>query len=134
MIKTLYPQMGSTIKYIRQNVNSEIETGSGVVVGLALDPNKRLIVHIEKPLITPGAPADRINVDLLGLNPTRDYIELYTNKMKEIKTLSNEGNDKMKRIMDQYNGLVEDLYSTILGQPIEFVTANETVIENSDDS
>ncbi len=118
MLEKLYPAIGTTVKYVRQNASGSAETGSGVILGMALDVNRRLTVHIELPLVREDGSKERVNIDRLGLNPSLEFVSLYAATIKEIKAVSDEGNGKAKEVVADYNKRVDDLYAKILGEPI----------------
>jgi hypothetical protein len=115
MLQTLYPTIGTVVNFVRTNTLEAPEVGKGTVFGFGLDPNKRIMAHIELLGTT-----ERVNVDLNCLEPTEEFIAAYAQTIKEIKSLSNEGNEKVKVLVEDYNKRVDNLYSKVLGEPIIF--------------
>ncbi len=118
MLQSLYPSIGSTVKYVRQNQLGAAETGSGIVLGITLDANNRPMAHIEIPIKLPTGQNEKINVDIACLNPMDGFVEQFAVAMKEIQKLSEEGNGKVQEIVSEYNKRVEDLFTIVLGVPV----------------
>ncbi len=113
MLQTLYPTIGSTVSFIRQNNLGEPEKGKGIVLGITLDVNKRLMAHID-------VGTEKVNVDISSLNPSEEYIAQFSAALKKIKEISDEGNGKVKEIVLEYNKQVDEVYLQLLGEPVVF--------------
>lgn len=108
-----YPELNSSIKYIRQDYETKkIVSGEGIVKGIFLDPNNRVLVSVKDE-------ENKYNIDLAAVNPTKEFTKLYKEKLKEITEISKEGNDKAQATVDEYNKLVDKIYDDLLGKPLE---------------
>lgn len=112
--KQVFLPIGTKVTYIRQNSLEAPETGSGTILGYALDPNKRQLAHLE----THTDNKEKINVDVACLNPSGEYIEKYADAIKDIKELSEEGNGKVAEIVAKYNKAVDEVFETFLSEPV----------------
>lgn len=116
-----YPVIGTKVKFCRQNVQThEVETGSGTVLAICMDQNKRLVAHIQPDFPEGTEQPSKFNVDLNCLNPTDEFIQKFTDVTAEIKRLTDEGNEKVKQIVADYEGIISGKYTEILGSPVEF--------------
>jgi hypothetical protein len=117
-----YPLLGTVVKYVRQKHDKqkiEVEVGEGVVVGINLDHRNRVVVFLELDQINPNTgKKDRINVDFACLNPSNEFIEDYTEQIKAIEELAEEGNAKVHKIVNIYNNKTEDIWNNLIGQPV----------------
>ena len=108
-----YPALNSTVKYIRQDYTTkEMVNGEGTVTALFLDPQNRILVAVKDG-------ENKYNVDLAAINPNAEFGDKYKNMLDEVKKVSKEGNGKSQAIVDDYNAMVEALYSEVLGSPLE---------------
>ena len=128
MHETLYPTMGTKVSYIRENKLGAPESGTGIVLGIAVDATKRVTAHLE---INGG---EKINVDLLAINPSDEYITKFAEAIKEVKAIGEMGNGEIKVIVDKFNGMVDSVYDTVFGGKVT-LEVNETVAikEESED-
>lgn len=116
-----YPELGSKVRYCRQNLaDKSVEVGSGRVLGLGMDINKRLNAFIEPEYPEGTDKPSKFNVPLASLEPSDEYIERFKKAVEEIDALAVEGNGKAQAIVSEWNDKVSAVYETILGAPVEF--------------
>ena len=117
-----YPLLGTVVKYVRQKHDKQkidVEVGEGVVVGINLDHRNRIVVFLELDQINQNTgKKDRINVEFACLNPSEQFIKDYTEEIKIIDTLAEEGNAKVQKIVNIYNNKTEDIWNNLIGQPV----------------
>lgn len=113
---TNYPIIGTKVTYIRQNQLGEAERGSGTVLGIGLDANKRITAHLELD----NDKKDKVNVDTACLNPSEDFIQDFAIAIKKIEVITKEGNSKVQELVELYNKQVEKCYDNVLGKPVVF--------------
>ncbi len=113
MLQTLYPTIGSKVNYIRQAATGVPEQGAGIILGLALDAHKRLIAHIDTGV-------EKINVNFANLNPDEQKSQEFSACMDKVKQISDEGNAKVREIVEEYNKLVDVEYNTFFGEAVVF--------------
>ena len=124
MLREQYPAIGTKVSFIRVNALQAPEQGHGVILGITLDPNKRLMAHID-------TGQEKVNVHFESLNPTGIYIEKFASGIKQIKEISDEGNKLVKEIVEKYNKKVDDIYADLFGEPVVFEAETS---QNNDDS
>lgn len=115
-----YPQIGQVLPFIR-HLNGVNQKGTGIILAIALDPNKRPIVHMEVNAEGDGLKlGEKINVDLKALEPTPEYEAAFIAAHKAIADIAEEGNGKVRELVTGYNQRVEEALSGVLGDPITF--------------
>ena len=103
-----YPQLGETVKYIRQDHEAKkLASGEGIVRAIFLDPRQRPVVNVKDGENT-------YSIDLAAVNPVDGFEDLYKAKLEEINQVSDEGNAKAKAIVDEYNKRVDEMYDSFL--------------------
>lgn len=112
-----YPAIGQKVEYVRQGADGEIETGKARILALTLDPDKRLVAHLDKEAME---GSEKFNVDVGCLNPSNGFIERFTAATKMVLELSGEGNGKVQEIVAEYNEKVNQAYTGVLGKPLIF--------------
>lgn len=113
-----YPKIGSKQSYVRLCTKSKSAmTGEGHVKNIFLDPDKRLNVQLE---VMVADEPHVYNIDVNCLNPTADFIMLFEAAIKKVDELTIEGNEKVQAVVKDYEQLIKDTYSGILGNPVEF--------------
>lgn len=120
MFTEVYPKIGSKVDFVRQNLQSQdVERGSGMILAVCLDATKRLVVHVAPDHPEGTDQPQNFNVDISCLNPTDEFIKKFSDKLEEIKSVSSEGNGKVEAIVSEYNNRVTEIYTELLGQPVE---------------
>ena len=94
-----YPVLGSTVSYTRVDGSSTV-SGSGVVKAISLSPDDRVMVLV-----------DGHNVDIATINASPETVQAYATLISEVDRVSQEGNAKIKELVEQYNGMVAALYA-----------------------
>lgn len=113
-----YPAIGQRVAYVRQNPSTgEILTGFGLVLAIHLDAVKRVMAHLSEK--NAEGHEEKFNVDLTCLEPTEEFIIRFTEVTNKVKEISSEGNKQVISVVSDFNKKVEDVYSGILGEPIE---------------
>ena len=122
MRKQEYPAIGSKVSFIRQDHNLNVVAGTGMILAICMDAEKRLCAHIQPDNMIPDADAERpakINVDLACLNPSPEFVELFNKRSEEVKALTAEGNGKARDIVAEYNQRIDAIKNDLLGSAIE---------------
>lgn len=115
-----YPKIGTRAKYIRVNPQTkEFEEGSSLILAICLDPQKRIMAHMQGiPL--PDGNTGNFNVDLNCLEPSDDFKAKFKAVKDRVEATSQEGNGKIAALVAEYNQAVENAYTSVLGEPVEF--------------
>lgn len=121
-----YPQIGAQVQYVRQNAAGETVRGTAMVLAVCLDHGRRLMAHVVGDVVQPdGSVAEqKFNVDISCLNPSDDFVKRFSETTMAVRELSAEGNRLAQEIVAQYNEKVEELYSGLLGVPVEIERVN----------
>lgn len=110
-----YPELGAKVKYLRADENGKMFEGKGNVQAIFLDPNKRVMVQV----LDRSADQDQVfNVDLMGIDYTGKTKVAYKKLIEAVQAKTQEGNEKAREIVKQYNDEVDALYSAELGAPV----------------
>ena len=120
MTQANYPTLGSKVTYIRQIKLGTTEKGSGTILGLGLDATKRITAHVELDTVA----KEKVNIDIACLNPTDEFSEKFKTCVERVELLTEEGNKEVRGLVEYYNGMVEDLYSAMLGDAVVFEENN----------
>lgn len=112
------PALGKLVKYIRADEAGELHEGEGSVQAVFLDPRNRAMVRVKDG-------EHDFNVDLMAINPDKAIFAAYDDLHKRVKEVSEEGNELVKVTVECYNAKVEDIYSELLGEPVEVETADD---------
>lgn len=109
---TMNPKLGDKVAYIR-NKGAENERGEGFLAGIGLDPDNIPLALIKNNEVAVNAP-------LAALNPSDEFVQKFEEMVVQIKALENEGNAKVKEIVEFYNNKILDLRKALLGESVEF--------------
>lgn len=120
-----YPELGTKVSYVRQNHQGEILTGQATVMAICVDGEKRLTAHL-KDTSPQEEPKPGFNVPLTCLNPTKEFIEKFTEEMGKVEALVKEASDMNQEIVKKYNAEIAVLYTGILGEPLVFENTENT--------
>lgn len=116
-----YPRIGSVVSYIRQGSNGQPVEGSGVVQGIILDPNKRLMVHLGTDETDPETGNKlRQNVHVSCLFPSDDFKASFKATLEAAQKLGEEGNGEVKKVVAEYNQRVSEAQAPVLGDAVVF--------------
>lgn len=111
-MNSLYPPIGTFVKYIRADAEGKIHQGEGQVRAIFLNPDRRQMVQV--------ADGSNVwNVDLAVLNPTPETVKAYEELIVEVRVLTDEGNELVKKTVEEYNAKVEAAYLRVLGSPVD---------------
>ena len=116
MTDQIYPELGTKARYMRATPEGEIIEGVGIVKAIFLDPRKRLMVQV-----VDIDTAASWNVDFIGINYADDMHEKYARVIEGVTDITLEGNKLVQETVKGYNEQVEELYTSVLGAPIDFV-------------
>lgn len=81
-----------------------------------MDGNRRVMAHLKDPNIETA-----FNVDLSCLNPSEQFVDQFTALTATVKSVGDEGNAKAQEVIKDYNKRIDELYSSVLGKPVEIV-------------
>lgn len=104
--------LGKAVRYVRHN-GAEVSEGHGVVQALFLDPSKRVGVRMA------DAKGNQFNVELAALNPTPEFVEQFRAGMQNVLDTSKTYNDRSQVEVEEGNRLVEDIYTSFIGAPVD---------------
>lgn len=106
-------ELGTKVDYIRQDTEKqELVKSEGIIKGIFLSPENRVLVNIKDG-------DSSYNVDYNAVNYTEEFENVYNDVLIKVKKVSKEGNDKVQELVSEYNDLVDEMYNTILGEPVE---------------
>ena len=108
-----YPQIGTSVSYLRADDDGQVHQGNGIVQAVFLDPNKRIQAQVRD-----GEEA--WNVDLFCINPNDDTRKAYAKLIKEVQGLTDEGNKLVQKTVSEYNDKVKAAYDAVIGEPVSF--------------
>lgn len=111
-MKREYPEIGSHVSYVRADQDGQIYDGEGKVMAIFIGPDKRLMVQVRDL-------SNAWNVDLAAINPDADFRARYADAIFEVQRLTKEGNELVKKTVDEFNAKVEDAYRPVLGDFLE---------------
>jgi len=111
MKNKLYAQIGSIVTYIRSNEKGEVNTGTGSVQAIFLDPRNRLMARVK------DGEKD-YNVDYSTLGYSEDTLREYKECLSQVMKITKEGNDLVQKTVASYNAKVEAAYAKFLGNPV----------------
>ena len=108
-----YPTIGQLVTYARADEKGEVHTGSGKVQAIFVGmPDRRLMVQVKE-----GDAA--WNVDFAMIDHTPEELESYRAAVSQVQAITEEGNEKVRAIVAEYNAKVQDVYTETLGALIE---------------
>lgn len=123
---TAYPEIGQSVTFLKENINERaVEEGSGVILSICLDANKRLMAHVlvdntEKP----DGNSEKINVDVQLLNPTPEKKQAFQSAVEDVKSIVDEGNGKIQELVEEYNRRTQERYDEVLGRAVKIEGLN----------
>lgn len=112
-----YPKIGQRVDYVRQTSDGGVQTGTARILALTIDPNKRLMAHLDTEK---AEGSEKFNVHVTCLNPSAEFIDQFTKVMNDVTALSTEGNGKVSEVVAEYNQRVDVLQAEVLGEAISF--------------
>lgn len=121
-----YPRLGEKVTYLKADEKGEVTNGEGIVQAVFLDPNRRVMVQVKD-----GEHA--FNVDIFGINWTQATFNAYVDIIKNVVTVTEEGNELVKKTVSEYNEKVEALYNDAFGKPVEIEEQNDRPEETDED-
>ena len=108
-----YPKLGEAVTFARATEKGEVFTGSGTVQAIFIgNPDRRAMVQVKE-----GGNA--WNVDAAMINYTPEKLEEYRAAVAEVQSLTDEGNGKVREIIEDYNQRVAAVYVRVLGELID---------------
>lgn len=103
--------IGDTVTYIRHHADGSFTEGEGKVKGMGLDGANHSVALVQE-----GENA--FNTPLPCLNATEEFKAQYKTMVTEVLALSQEGNEKSREIVQEYNKKIIALENSVLGEPI----------------
>lgn len=125
-MNSVYPKIAEKISFIRADGDGKTYEGEGIVRAIYIDPNLRVMVQVAE--VTD--PSKVFGVDLTMVNPSEENKAAYRDLIAEVQALTNEGNDIVRKTIEDYNGRVQSAYDRVLGAGITLPTS-EPVNENA---
>jgi len=107
------PEIGSKVTYIRQNKDGGILTGDAHMLAVHMDTRQRLMAHLKNDTET-------FNVDLKCVNPSDQFKAEYEAATLAVQDVSSEANAAAAKIITDANQRIDELYTAVLGAPVEF--------------
>lgn len=115
-----YPLLGDTVTYIR-HCSEGVKEGTGIMKGIGLDPDNRVICNIQSSTETDKEGNTVIfNTFERAVNPSDDFRKSFTTLVKKIGNITEKGNGDIKRLVDKSNKEIDKLHNELLGPPIKF--------------
>jgi len=109
----IYPMLNEAVTYARADEKGEVHTGSGKVQAIFIgNPDKKLLVQVKD-----GDSA--WNVDLAMVNYTPEKLEEYRAAVSEVQALTDEGNEIVRKTIDEFNAKVAAVYVRVLGETFD---------------
>lgn len=84
----------------------------GTVVGIFLNESKRLMASIMKD-------GERFNAHMAAVNAEPSFKEEFDTMMQDVDKLTKEGNADVTKVATQWNTMVEERESQVVGAPME---------------
>lgn len=120
-----YPLIGTEVSFVRANPDGTLIEGKGQVRAVMLNHDRNHMVQVVE-----GGNA--FNIYLALINPTPEKIEQFGAMLKVERELTEEGNAKVKEIVDQYNVLIAAQQAPVLGEPVDLGDVAKVVPEPSE--
>lgn len=106
-----YPVIGSEVTYIRSTPEGEVMEGVGIACAIFLDPRSRLMVQVRDG-------GNTYNVDFVTINRDEAFFADYAKAIKSVADITAEGNELVTKTVTSYNAQVDEVYNSVLGEPI----------------